>query len=303
MMDIYYSNHRKMNLPAGHRFPISKYDLLREAVQRANFASETNLVASQPASDDQILEVHTPNYLHRLLTGQMTEREMRRVGFPWSEDLVARARHSVGGTIGACYSAMRSGISANLAGGTHHAHPDHGAGFCVFNDVAIAARVLQGAKIVNKVLVIDLDAHQGDGTAAIFFADHSVFTLSVHGEKNFPFRKVSSDLDIALPDGCSDDDYLNAVQNGVEQSLDWDAADLVIYIAGADPYVGDRLGRLAVTKDGLASRDRLVFHACQQRRIPIAVVLGGGYAKPIKDTVGIHLQTIKLAYELLPVMN
>lgn len=302
-MKIYYSDHRKVSLPTGHRFPMPKYDLLREQVKTSNLVPLENLIASQPASDEQILMVHSKDYLLRLINGEMTEREMRRIGFPWSEDLVARARLSVGGTISACRSAVINGISVNLAGGTHHAHPEHGEGFCVFNDVAIAARAMQAEGIARKILVIDLDVHQGDGTAAIFAMDDSVFTFSIHGEKNFPYRKVPSDLDIGLPDNCGDDDYMFAVRSGLDQAIDSAHADLAIYIAGADPYHGDRLGRLSVTKAGLATRDRIVFETCQQQNIPVATVLGGGYANPVEDTVAIHLQTIGIAVDLMPVMN
>jgi acetoin utilization deacetylase AcuC-like enzyme len=303
MIKLFYSDHRRINLPTGHRFPMPKYDLLRQAIQHANVIPSWHIIAAEPASDEQILRVHTQDYLHRLIAGQMTEREMRRIGFPWSEDLVARARLSVGGSISACQSAFQDGISANLAGGTHHAHPGHGEGYCVFNDVAIAARDMQAKGIARKVLVIDLDVHQGDGTAAIFSADDSVFTFSIHGEKNFPYRKFPSDLDIALPDGCGDDEYLQVLQIGLDQSLNLANPDLVIYIAGADPYVGDRLGRLSLTKAGLAARDRLVLETCLQNQIPAAIVLGGGYANPVEDTVAIHLQTITIAAELLPVLN
>lgn len=302
-MKIYFSDHRRINLPPGHRFPMPKYELLRLAVQQANLVSSENLIVSQPATDKQILMVHQPDYLQRLIAGKMTEREMRRIGFHWSEDLVERARLSVGGTIGACRSAFQDGISVNLAGGTHHAHPAHGEGFCVFNDVAIAARTMQTEGLARKVLLIDLDVHQGDGTAAIFAGDESVFTFSVHGEKNFPYRKVPSDLDLALPDACDDDQYLLAVQMGLSQSFGLFSPDLAIYIAGADPYVGDRLGRLSLTKNGLAARDRLVLDACIKRELPVAVVMGGGYANPVEDTVAIHFQTITIAADLMRVMN
>lgn len=290
-------------MPPGHRFPMPKYELLRLAVQQANLVQPKNIIASQPASDEQILRVHTFDYLQRLIAGQMTEREMRRIGFPWSDDLVARARLSVGGTISACRSAMQHGVSANLAGGTHHAHPAHGEGFCVFNDVAIASRAMQDEGAAARVLVVDLDVHQGDGTAAIFAGDDSVFTFSVHGEKNFPYRKFPSDLDIALADGCGDEEYLLAVENGLKLSIETSDPKLVIYIAGADPFMGDRLGRLSLSKAGLAARDHLVLDTCCQRGLPVAIVMGGGYANPVEDTVAIHLQTITIAVDLLPVMN
>ena len=295
---VFYSDHKPVTLPQGHRFPMPKYALLRQRVEQANLVPAEDLQASKPASDEQILRVHSPDYISRLVRGQMTEREMRRIGFPWSSDLVARARLSVGGTIDACRAAVKNGIAANLAGGTHHAHTEHGEGFCVFNDVAIAARAMQAEGIANRLVILDLDVHQGDGTAAIFAEDPSVFTFSVHGEKNFPYRKMPSDLDIALADGCEDVDYLQAVEQGVRQSLALAGADLAIYIAGADPFVGDRLGRLSITKEGLAARDRLVFELCCQANLPVALVLGGGYAQDIQDTVDIHLQTLRIAVDI-----
>ncbi len=280
-MKIFFSDHRSVVLPPGHRFPMPKYALLRQRVMEAELVAKENLQVSTPASDEQILRVHELDYLTRLIQGRMTEREMRRTGFPWSPDLVERARLSCGGTINACRAALIDGISANLAGGTHHAHPGHGEGFCVFNDVAIASRAVQAEKIARRVVVLDLDVHQGDGTAAIFAADDTVYTFSVHGEKNFPYRKAPSNLDIALPDLCGDEIYLDAVENGVQHALMMANADLAIYIAGADPFTGDTLGRLGITKQGLLQRDQLVFEYCRQAGVPVAVVLGGGYARDV----------------------
>lgn len=299
-MKIFFSDHRPITLPVGHRFPLPKYALLRQQVQEAALVPPENLLPSCPASDAQILRVHELDYLTRLVQGQMSEREMRRTGFPWSADLVARARVSVGGTIHASRAALQDGIAANLAGGTHHAHPGFGEGFCVFNDVAIAARAMQDDKLARRVVIIDLDVHQGDGTAAIFAGDPSVYTFSVHGEKNFPYRKEAGDLDIALPDMCGDELYLEAVENGLEHALMMANADLALYIAGADPFVGDSLGRMGVSKQGLLQRDRLVFDKCKQAGLPVAVVLGGGYAKNVHDTVEIHLNTLQLAVRLQP---
>lgn len=299
-MKIFFSDHRPITLPVGHRFPLPKYALLRQQVQEAALVPPENLLPSCPASDAQILRVHELDYLTRLVQGQMSEREMRRTGFPWSADLVARARVSVGGTIHASRAALQDGIAANLAGGTHHAHPGFGEGFCVFNDVAIAARAMQDDKLARRVVIIDLDVHQGDGTAAIFAGDPSVYTFSVHGEKNFPYRKEAGDLDIALPDMCGDELYLEAVENGLEHALMMANADLALYIAGADPFVGDSLGRMGISKQGLLQRDRLVFDRCKQAGLPVAVVLGGGYAKNVHDTVEIHLNTLQLAVRLQP---
>jgi acetoin utilization deacetylase AcuC-like enzyme len=230
-----------------------------------------------------------------MLSGEMSEKEMRRIGFPWSAELVERSRRSVGGTIDACRSALQDGLAVNLAGGTHHAYPDHGEGYCVFNDVAVGTRVMQQERRAWQILILDCDVHQGNGSAAIFSGDAQVFTFSIHGQKNFPFHKEASDLDVGLPDGCDDACFLSALRPGIEEALHCSKPDLVIYIAGADPYQGDRLGRMAVSKAGLYERDRLVLETCQSLRLPTAIVMGGGYARQVQDTVEIHLQTIRLA--------
>jgi len=299
-MKIFYSDHRTVTLPPGHRFPMPKYALLRQRVIEAGLVTDGDLRPSEPASEAQILRVHDEDYLARLIKGEMTDREMRRTGFPWSPDLVERARLSSGGTICASRAALSDGISANLAGGTHHAHPGHGEGFCVFNDVAIATRAVQADGQAKRVVILDLDVHQGDGTAAIFSADETVYTFSVHGEKNFPYRKEPGDLDIALADQCGDEVYLEAVDSGVQHALMMANADLAIFIAGADPFLGDRLGRIGITKEGLLQRDKIVFEHCRQAGIPVAVVLGGGYAKEVQDTVDIHFNTLQLAVQLQP---
>ena len=271
-----------------------KYALLRQQVFQSGLFSWEEFRISPAATDNQILKVHSRDYLEKVLQGGLSEREIRRIGLPWSPELVVRARHSVGGTIAACRAALMDGLSINLAGGTHHAHRDFGSGFCVFNDVAIAARTLQTEGRVRNMVVLDCDVHQGDGTAAIFHNDSSVFTYSIHGEKNFPYRKEPSDLDIGLPDGCDDLAYLEALEGSVRSAL-MSPAQLAIYIAGADPYEGDQLGRLALSKDGLARRDRLILTLCKERRVPVAIVMGGGYAKHIQDSVEIHLKTLRIA--------
>jgi acetoin utilization deacetylase AcuC-like enzyme len=233
-----------------------------------------------------------------VIHGGLSDRELRRIGFPWSPELVIRSRCSVGGTIDACRAALQEGRAANLAGGTHHAYPDHGEGYCVFNDVAVAARVMQTEHRVEKVVIIDLDVHQGNGTAAIFAGNPTVFTFSVHGAKNFPFHKEQSDLDIALPDASDDEAFLAAVRSGARRAIQQAQADLAIYIAGADPFMDDQLGRLAMTKPGLAERDRIVFELCRAHGLPVAVVMGGGYAREVNDVVDIHLRTIQLAAEM-----
>jgi acetoin utilization deacetylase AcuC-like enzyme len=264
---------------------------------QAGLTLSNELILSKPASVDQLLLAHHPDYIEKVLNGKLTEKETRRIGFPWSLQLVERSRRSVGGTIAACQAALEDGLSANLGGGTHHAYPDHGEGYCVFNDVAIAARAMQAESSARRIVILDCDVHQGNGTAAIFAGDSTVFTFSIHGEKNFPFHKEQSDIDIALPDGSGDEIYLEALHPGIQSAIDLAYADLAVYIAGADPFAGDRLGRLALTKAGLDERDRQVLNACQRAGLPVAIVLGGGYARKIEDIIDIHLQTIRLAVE------
>jgi acetoin utilization deacetylase AcuC-like enzyme len=294
-MEIFYSDQFTFPLPAGHRFPIQKYALLRERVERAALVPDGALRVPPTATDEQILRVHQVGYLERVKEGGLTVREIRRLGFPWSPELVERSRRSVGGTVAACRSAMAHGLGVNLAGGTHHAFPDHGKGYCVFNDVAIATRALQAEGLAQRVLIVDCDVHQGDGTAAMFADDSTVFTFSIHGAKNFPFHKQKSDLDIELPDGTGDTPYLEALERGLRQAFGRAGADLVVYLAGADPFVGDRLGRLALTKEGLAERDRMVYDYSQRAGLPVGVTMAGGYAPQIEDTVDIHYETVRIA--------
>lgn len=294
-MKAFYHDHFVFPLPAEHRFPMSKYALLRQRLLAEGVIRQQDLIIPDAASDAQLLTVHDPDYLHRVATGKLSYKETRRIGFPWSPPLVERSRRSVGGTIAACRAALEYGLAANLAGGTHHAYPDHGEGYCIFNDGAVAARVMQLEGRASRIVVLDCDVHQGNGTAAIFKDDPSVFTFSIHGAKNFPFHKESSDLDIALADGTGDEEYLLALESGIKRALSTARADLAIYVSGADPFQGDRLGRLALTKWGLAERDRLVFDLCWQAGLPQATVMAGGYAKDVNATVDIHFQTISTA--------
>ncbi len=294
-MQGFYCDEFTLPLPPDHRFPMRKYTLLREQIVAEGILAQTSLEVPPAASDTQLLRAHTPEYVHKVATGTLTEKEIRRIGFPWSPALVERSRRSTGGTIAACRAAFQDGLAVNLAGGTHHAFADFGAGFCVFNDVAVAARAMQKEMKLGQVVVIDCDVHQGDGTAAIFRDDPTVFTFSIHGARNFPFHKQQSDLDIELEDGTEDAPYLDAVRHGVETALALVDAELAIYLAGADPYVGDRLGHLGISKAGLAQRDQFVIEACRDRLIPVAIVMAGGYAHDIQDIVDIHAQTIRVA--------
>jgi acetoin utilization deacetylase AcuC-like enzyme len=263
---------------------------LDEAVLEAD---QLNL--SPQAEDGQLLLVHTGEYLAKVKSGNLDRQEIRRLGFPWTPQLVERSRRSVGGTLAACRSALQDGLAVNLAGGTHHAFPDHGEGFCVFNDCAVAARAMQAEGRARQIAILDCDVHQGNGTAAIFASDPTVFTFSIHGARNFPFHKVPGDLDIALPDGTGDGPFLQSLRSGLQLALRLARPDLAIYLAGADPFAGDRLGRLSLSKAGLVERDRLVFESCHRAGTPVAVVLSGGYARDIEDTVDIHLHTVALA--------
>jgi acetoin utilization deacetylase AcuC-like enzyme len=295
-MKIFYSDEFEFHLPQGHHFPLKKFKLLREAVEQANLVPIEDLTVPPPATDEQILRAHSANYLHRVITGQLSKKELRRIGLPWSPELVERVRYSVGGTVAACRAALTDGVSVNLAGGTHHAYHDHGQGYCLFNDIIVAARAMQAEGRARRVVVLDCDVHQGNGTAALAADDPTIFTFSIHNQQNFPLHKESSDLDIGLDDGTGDDVYLAALEGGLRRALAADA-DLAIYLAGADPHEKDLLGRFALTKEGLAARDRLVFSFCREASLPVAVTIAGGYGSRIRNTVDIHLQTVCIALE------
>jgi len=296
---VFYSDHFVLPLPEGHRFPMVKYSMLRERVARDGICGPGELLTPRAVTDEEILRAHTPEYLGRVVSGTLSDKEVRRIGFPWSEKMVERSRRASGGTLGACLAALDEGFAANLAGGTHHAFSGRGEGYCVFNDSAIAARALQQAGLVERVVIIDTDVHQGNGTAEILHRDSSMFTFSIHGAKNFPFHKEESDLDAPLPDGADDTEFLRALETGLQAALEAADAELAIYLAGADPFEGDRLGRLSVTKAGLAERDRLVLETCRENGIPVATTMAGGYATEIENTVDVHFQSIKRAADLL----
>lgn len=295
-MDAFYCHHFELPLPDGHRFPMSKYRLLHERVAAAAERLGIRLREPEAAGEDDLLRVHCPDYVRRMLGGQVDAALMRRIGFPWSAAMVERSRRSVGGTVQALRSALRSrGLAVNLAGGTHHAGYARGGGYCVFNDAVIAARHVRHHGQAQRILLIDLDVHQGDGSAALCAGDPDIFTFSMHAARNYPALKPPSDLDVALADGTADPAYLDALARWLPEAIARADADAAIYLAGADPFVGDRLGHLALSKPGLLQRDRLVFDRLAEARLPLAVVMAGGYAEQVEDIVDIHFATVAAA--------
>jgi acetoin utilization deacetylase AcuC-like enzyme len=297
LVKAFYSDIFVLPLPASHRFPMDKYRLLREAVA-ANLPSVT-LLQPEAATDGVLALAHHPRYIYDLTTGSLPLAAQKNIGFPWSPEMVERSRRSAGATIGAARAALVDGVSLNLAGGTHHAGFDAGGGYCCFNDIAVAARLMQAEKRIKTALVIDLDVHQGNGTAQILRNDTSIFTFSMHGEKNYPFRKESSDLDIALADGTDNETYLDALNDALQTIAPLVKPDLIFYLAGADVFEHDRLGTLALTKLGIARRDARVFDFAANaynKAVPVVVAMGGGYCPVIDDIVDIHLSTVKTAF-------
>lgn len=295
MRRAFTSDRDEVTLPAKHRFPMRKYRWLREALTERGILRAERIHDATPASLEDVQLVHDPDYVRRLMDGTLTHQQERRLGFPWSTALVQRARASVGATISAARAALADGLSGNLAGGTHHAHVDWGSGYCLFNDVAIAVRVLQRDQLIQRAFVIDLDVHQGDGTAAIFQYDPSVYTLSIHGAANFPFRKATSDLDVPLPKRTDDRAYLDALRAHLMQTFDAADPDFVVYLAGADVLAADRLGTFDLTRAGVHRRDELVLNACLDRELPTTIVMGGGYGDPLSKTIEAQCGTYQVA--------
>jgi acetoin utilization deacetylase AcuC-like enzyme len=297
----FYSDTFVLPLPATHRFPMAKYRRLRERLLEEHVLGEGDLCVPDPIAWDDLLLVHEPAYVRSVAEGSLSKEAQRRIGLPWSPEMLERSRRSVGATLAAARAAFTAsdggdwGAAANLAGGTHHAFTDRGEGYCVFNDIAVAARVLLRDGVIRRAAVVDCDVHQGNGTAAIFRNDPAVFTCSFHGAKNFPFRKETSDLDVVFDDGAGDEEYLRELARHLPPVLDSHRRDIVFYLAGADPYEGDRLGRLSLTVNGLRERDRMVIEACRARAIPMAITMSGGYAMDVEALVTIHVNTIKEA--------
>lgn len=296
-MQVFYTPRYYADIGQGHIFPIRKFELVRDRLLAEGTLHPDELVEPCPASIEDVLLVHTEDYISRLCSGALTAKEIRRLGLPWSESLVQRSFYATGGTIGAARVALAAGYSSNLAGGTHHSFPDRGEGFCVLNDVAIAIRVLRAKGLMRRAAIIDCDVHQGNGTATIFAGDEQTFTFSIHGANNYPLFKARSQLDIELPDGTADDEYLECLTRHLPAVFAHDP-EIVFYLAGADPYEGDKLGRLALSIDGLRQRDYCVLGECYEREVPIVTVMSGGYGKDLNDTIEIHCNTIRMVKEV-----
>lgn len=293
-MKAFYCDQFVLPLPEQHRFPMSKYQILRERVAtNPNF----DLLVPEAATDEELLLCHSPEYVQKVVAGEMTESEQRELGFPWSPEMVERSRRSVGATIAAAKIALEEGASANLAGGTPHAKSDIAQGFCVFNDCVIAARKMQKDDLADQIMILDADVHQGNGTASICTGDDSIYTYSIHGQKNYPASKEAGDMDIELEDGTTDETYLDSLRQSLHVAFNEAYPDLVFYLAGADPYKGDRLGRLNLSKKGLEQRDRIVMEFCTRRSLPLVMVMAGGYAKNVEDIVDIHYSSLKVIAE------
>jgi acetoin utilization deacetylase AcuC-like enzyme len=298
LIKIAYTDRYLLDLPADHRFPISKYTLTREQLLYEGSISEDNLFDPGFCAEEDILAIHTQEYWHKVKHLQLDKHEIRRIGLPLNEQLVRRSLSSSGGTLQAALFALKHRVALNLAGGTHHAFTYKGEGFCVLNDIAIASSHLLRHRLAERILVIDLDVHQGNGTAQIFQQEPRVFTLSMHGADNYPLKKEKSDLDIALPTGTRDEDYLRILQQTVPRLIEQHQPDFIFYQAGVDVLATDKLGKLSLTKQGCKSRDRFVLEECARHNIPVAVSMGGGYSERLADIVDAHCNTFRLALEI-----
>ncbi len=298
MLKIAYSPIYKYELPEGHRFPMIKYELIPEQLLYEGTVSEDNFFHPEPLEEPTILLTHEREYWDKLKHGKLSYKEARAIGFPISDKLIQRGRHIAQGTIDCAIFAMQYGVAMNVAGGTHHSFPDRGEGFCVLNDISIASNYLLDKKLVKKILVVDLDVHQGNGTAFIFREDERVFTFSMHGEKNYPLRKVPSNLDIGLPDGTKDDYYLNLLENTLPRLIDEVQPDIIFYLSGVDVIESDKLGRLSLTLDGCKRRDEMVLERCKKNNIPVAISMGGGYSRKLSHIIEAHANTFRTAQEV-----
>ena len=296
-MQVFYTPRYYADIGQGHIFPIRKFELVRDRLLEEGTLHGDELIEPAPATREEALLVHTEDYVSRLCRGELNAKELRRLGLPWSESLVRRSFYAAGGTIAAPRSALHEGYGSNLAGGTHHSFADRGEGFCVLNDVAIAIRVLRQERLIQRAAIVDCDVHQGNGTATIFAGDADTFTFSIHGANNYPLFKASSNRDVELPDGATDSEYLACLHTHLPGVFATDP-DIIFYLAGADPFAGDKLGRLALTIEGLRRRDAHVLRECYERELPVVTVMSGGYGKDINDTIEIHCNTIRVVKEV-----
>lgn len=291
--NLFYSPYYYADIGEGHIFPIRKFELVRDVLLNEGTLSPEEIVEPLPAKVEDLLLVHTEDYITRLVNGELTAKEVRKLGLPWSQSLVRRSFHAISGTINAAFKALENGISSNLAGGTHHAYPDRGEGFCVLNDVAVAIRVLQREKLAERFLIVDCDVHQGNGTAFIFQNSPEIFTFSMHGAKNYPLFKENSSLDIELADGTGDTEFLETLEQALPRIF-LHNPDIIFYLGGADPFEKDKLGRLNLSIEGLKRRDKMVLEFARENETPIVTTMSGGYALDINDTVEIHCNTIRV---------
>jgi acetoin utilization deacetylase AcuC-like enzyme len=301
-MQVFYTPRYYADIGNGHVFPIRKFELVRDRLLAEGTLHSSELIEPRPASVEQVRLVHTGDYVSRLCNGSLTAKELRRLGLPWSESLVQRSFYATGGTIAAAHAALVHGYASNLAGGTHHSFADRGEGFCVFNDVAVAIRLLRNEGLIRRAAIVDCDVHQGNGTATIFAGDDETFTFSIHGANNYPLFKAQSSLDVELPDGTADREYLDSLIDHFPAVFASDP-EIVFYLAGADPFVGDKLGRLGLTIHGLRQRDLCVLRECYEREVPVVTVMSGGYGKDINDTIEIHCNTIRMVKEVFELQS
>lgn len=301
-MQVFYTPRYYADIGNGHIFPIRKFELVRDRLLAEGTLHTSELLEPEPARVEQVRLVHTEDYVSRLCAGTLTAKELRRLGLPWSESLVRRSFYATGGTIAAAHAALHEGYASNLAGGTHHSFADRGEGFCVFNDVAVAIRVLRHNGLISRAAIVDCDVHQGNGTATIFAGDDDTFTFSIHGANNYPLFKARSSLDVELPDGTTDREYRDCLVSHFP-AVFASEPEIVFYLAGADPYEGDKLGRLGLTIQGLRQRDECVLRECYEREVPVVTVMSGGYGKDINDTVEIHCNTIRAVKEVFELQS
>lgn len=298
-LPAFHSDQFELPLPTGHRFPMAKYRLLRERVAAAADALGIELLAPPLASDEALQRVHDPAYVRSIDEGSIEPAALRRIGFPWSPQMAERSRRVSGASMAGAELACQRGLAVNLAGGTHHAQRARGAGYCIYNDSVVAARHAQALGLARRVLIVDLDVHQGNGTAALIRDDPSIYCLDLYAARNYPAFKEATDQAVPLPDGCDDEAYLQALDTHLPRAFERARPELVFYLAGADPYAGDRLGYLSLSKSGLAARDAKVIAACRSRQLPLVISMAGGYAEQVEDIVDIHFETVRLAAEAL----